>query len=1236
MRQLDHNGKTGRKRPPYGITDRRNSNNVAFGSFTVVTFTGLAKTDVINCPFFSSEYSTERNVPVAEVMRSKSEAEHSSHDEEVYQELRGVYASSEKRTKMKNVVTDYNAHGGSTIAVGEDKEENEVEEHEPILKPGSDGDICHSVMERYARSLAPQHRHLCATASAMRSILSEEGLPLSPPAYFAAAITAIRDLDPADLEGIAALSAFVAIVLPLVPADSLPKTKAKDAAFILISFIRDNASALPTGSLRSMVKSLGSLTLLLDLEDWPSVELPLETLVFFALDRRPKVRRCAQSCLEMIFKNHPKSPSIKRAGKFILSIYQKHISLVKKPDSTEPTVILNGTETATGHMEVLHMLNFLNILIPYLSAKVRLKILCDVYKLLGYHFSWSTRHILRLLLVLLELSKVKAIVAEAESIMSALALYTSAAEKNPIDTIITSSTISNYVLKKLRDACPGLWTRYLPLLFTSLIGYLKVESETSRQLARIMKELIEIHIGQSPFRNANQSVNYDMSTNEATAVASFEQCIGAAVVAMGPEKLLSLLPIAFDMDKLTCSNTWIIPILRKHVICASLQFFMDNVVPLAQSLQEACKSVKEECALNNLQSCFHSLWDLLPAFCSYPSDTEKIEAFSMWLMVVLKEEPSLHEIIALALKVLIYSNRDDRRQCMEEPNSILFNQFSMDLKIFHYSKKTASRNMKALATRSTEFFQILKDIFFDSSEKRVCIKDALGCLGFILPSEYIRSFLLSSMESVKQLGNLIESGSFDDNVQEKNKEVGHDKAARKNEEKRCLLMELASSFVEAADADLTYTIFDITKSSLSESNGMCQREGYYTLTSILKEKEWFCSVQLDELLDVLFAVKPPTDKIILKHRFSCFNYLLTNMLKSNGDDVNMKAFLILNEIITTLKSKKESRKLAYDALLNITGRLKNSQSDIMDSDLMRLFNMVLGYLSCSSPHIMSGAVSALSLLIHHDATFCLSVPNLIPSVLSLLQKKATEVVKATLGFIKVLVSSLNCKDLISLLPDIIDGILPWSSVSKHHFRSKVGLILEILIRKCTFEAVENQASGKYKGFVKSIKEGRLNKKKRKGDDNADIPHRSSHSTSNRGKKRLHNDVSTPFKKGSVEDSNSHNKNTVKRLQNGFSKNNSTGKGACNRFKHQSTTSACQSSQKHIKQQQRSTGNHSKRRNGEKQKTSSRISARRNVTKHKGTANGPKPADSLKFNKHKKKGKAVLKEESFYKQRKAST
>lgn len=53
----------------------------------------------------------------------------------------------------------------------------------------------------------------------------------------------------------------------------------------------------------------------------------------------------------------------------------------------------------------------------------------------------------------------------------------------------------------------------------------------------------------------------------------------------------------------------------------------------------------------------------------------------------------------------------------------------------------------------------------------------------------------------------------------------------------------------------------------------------------------------------------------------------------------------------------------------------------------------MGYLSSPSPQITSGAVSALSLLIYNDAEFCLGVPNLIPSVLILLQNKSKEVIK---------------------------------------------------------------------------------------------------------------------------------------------------------------------------------------------------------------------------------------------------
>jgi len=55
----------------------------------------------------------------------------------------------------------------------------------------------------------------------------------------------------------------------------------------------------------------------------------------------------------------------------------------------------------------------------------------------------------------------------------------------------------------------------------------------------------------------------------------------------------------------------------------------------------------------------------------------------------------------------------------------------------------------------------------------------------------------------------------------------------------------------------------------------------------------------------------------------------------------------------------------------------------------------MGYLSGSSPHIKSGAVSALSVLVYKDANLCASILDLVPSLLSLLHTKDTEIIKVS-------------------------------------------------------------------------------------------------------------------------------------------------------------------------------------------------------------------------------------------------
>lgn len=57
------------------------------------------------------------------------------------------------------------------------------------------------------------------------------------------------------------------------------------------------------------------------------------------------------------------------------------------------------------------------------------------------------------------------------------------------------------------------------------------------------------------------------------------------------------------------------------------------------------------------------------------------------------------------------------------------------------------------------------------------------------------------------------------------------------------------------------------------------------------------------------------------------------------------------------------------------------------------YSQMLGYLSGASPHVKSGAISALSVLVYEDADICISIPDLVPSLLSLLRGKAIEVIK---------------------------------------------------------------------------------------------------------------------------------------------------------------------------------------------------------------------------------------------------
>ncbi|XVE61118.1 hypothetical protein DITRI_Ditri06bG0014200 [Diplodiscus trichospermus] len=1051
----------------------------------------------------------------------------------------------------------------------EDNNENPNEidnENETPLK--DEADICQQLMDRYSKSSAPQHRHLIATAAAMRSILSAESLPFSPPAYFAAAISALDDDSASTLDSTAvgALLTFLSIVVPVVPKGGISSGKAKEAVEVLVRFV--GKEGLGVANLRSGVKCLGVLVVgFSDLQDWDSVRFGLESLLGFAIDKRPKVRRCAQEYLEKVFKLFQSSIVTEEASKSVLSLLKKHmhvaliLSTIKSADDSKDENLLKPE-----HLEVLHMLNVLKLTVPYLSAKIRLKVLSELCKLTSSEFSILTRNIHKTIGAFFGNSKFEANIPEMENVIVSLASYVSR-EKNPVDTLISAVTLLKCAVDKLHAVESNSWTKNVPLVCGSVAGLLTFEASTASQASDILTELIRHHIDLKPF-SADSNV---LGSEEADAIKSicsiFENalsssdglpnehvlavltvmfqklgessyifmkgivhkladlmtlsggdmsnksdlwdCIGSAVTVIGPERILTLLPITLHADDLNYSNVWLVPILKDYVVGASLSYYMEHIVPLAKSFQQASRKVKKSVIRQDLQAHAHSLWGLLPAFCRYPIDTcKKFKALAELLIDIFKVDSLMHDNIAVAVQILVNQNKSILRsgKDADESNNFIGRDSKLELRSpTSYSKKTAAKNIKALSSCAPELLQALTDVFVHSlPAKRLYLKDAIGCLASITDSSITKKIFVSLVEKLqfidgegefeKQAGNADE---FMEKEQSSLNTMGKD-------ESRCVIMELASSLIEGADEDLIDFIYVLIKKTFQETDEIGHCEAYYALSRILEEHDWLCSSILVELIDLLLGLKSPADIASLRSRLDCFNTLMVHTLKMSSLEENTKPFLILNEIIVTLKDgKEEHRKATYDILLKMSSTLRNSPDLGSDPPYHKLISMIMGYLSGSSPHIKSGAVAALSVLLHNDTQICISMPDLVSSILSLLQTKAVEVIKAVLGFVKVLVSSLQAKDLQNFLSDVIHGVLQWSSISRYHFRSKVTVILEIVIRKCGIAAVQLVTPEKHRGFLNTVIENRRSKTTSKKADTNDADEVLGDSLTEGSQKRKH-------------------------------------------------------------------------------------------------------------------------------------
>jgi hypothetical protein len=60
---------------------------------------------------------------------------------------------------------------------------------------------------------------------------------------------------------------------------------------------------------------------------------------------------------------------------------------------------------------------------------------------------------------------------------------------------------------------------------------------------------------------------------------------------MGPETLLSLMPLNLEAEDLSVSNRLLIPILKQYIVGARLKYFTEEILPMIERVREKAHKV---------------------------------------------------------------------------------------------------------------------------------------------------------------------------------------------------------------------------------------------------------------------------------------------------------------------------------------------------------------------------------------------------------------------------------------------------------------------------------------------------------------------------------------------------------------------------------------------------------------------------------------------------------------------
>ncbi|CAJ2627945.1 unnamed protein product [Trifolium pratense] len=1047
-------------------------------------------------------------------------------------------------------------------------------------------DFCNSILSRFGNSPNESHQQLCASTGSLSQLLKDQKKQLSPAAYFGAACFSLNSMlkEPnPNYHIIEAVLTILSLVIVKLPGDALRMGRESVSELVPRVIV---SPSIPESSVVNGLKCVSHLLMVRDSDHWSDVSPLFNVLLGFLTDSRPKVRRQSHLRLREVLINFQKSSLLASASEGIVNLLERFLLLAGGANA-------NPGEGTMGAQQVLYILDALKECLPLLSLKYKNNILKHYKTLLLLGQPLVTRRITDSLsfLCLYPTSEVSP-EALLEVLCTLSALSTSSNEMSG-DGMTSTARLLDAGMKKVFSLDRQMCVIKLPSVFNDLKDILASEHEEAIFAASdALKNMINYCIDESLIKQGVDQITLNESRRSGPTIiekicatvdsllgyhyaaawdrvfevvsAMFNKlgnnspyfmrgilqnledmqkmpdedfpfrkqlhaCLGSALVAMGPETLLSLIPLNLEAEDSSVSNIWLFPILKQYIIGAPLKYFTEEILPMIERVREKAQKLEKQGLMvssRNADALVYSLWSLLPSFCNYPSDTAKsFKDLEKHLRSKLKEEPDIRGIICTSLQLLIRQNKNIKDSNDKDED------MAKEQVLGNYSQQVATENLRALEISAKNMLKDLSDVFLKSTkDDGGCLQGTIGDMASIAEKKVVQNLFKKKMSDLlkctqKANNDNSESSMHIDESNDVSQSV-----------QRARLLDFAVSLLPGLDVKDIDLLFQVLKPALQDV-GVMQKKAYKVLSIMLRSSDSFVSSKLEVLPGLMVEILP-CHSSAKRHRLDCLYYLIVHVLKSEAvkaeflyfltvhdskvkeDDSTTWPEVFLTEMILALKeANKKTRNRAYEVLVEIAHAFGDEERGGNKNNLYQFFIKVARGLVGKTPHMISATVKGLARLAYEFSDLVLTAFDLLPSTFVLLEKKNREITKANLGLLKVLVAKSQAEGLQMHLRSVVECLFKWQDAAKNHLKAKVKLLLGMLITKCGLEAVKAVMPEEHMKLLSNIRKIKERKERNKGAKSEETRSHVSKATTSRQSRWNHTDIFSDFDGGSTAGSN---------------------------------------------------------------------------------------------------------------------